>query len=495
MPSLIKLTGFFTLLSLAACSPTEDPGKGEELLAAADSLYRAGEYSAAVAPTMEALELARNADDHYLCGQAEDLLADIIAATYSGSEVIVHRLNAAGHYLSADSLHAHRYALLDVAIAHANNDSLTRSLTLIDSLLKSDSKDSALTANCLRTRMRINLKFGLPSDNGQLRQYRKFYTPTAADYACFAINESLSESRAGEIERVFPELAEEIRSQTIDYRLYLDSARYYALTGPEQQFVDWATAECYKNSGETDLWKSFTDSIHEKRLFDRTATRAEDVAGAQRDFESERAAGHHKEASRLRLMLMILCPLFVAVAAAGLVYYRLRMKVKNAEIDAKMESLANLSKEIASVRETTPDLSAKIESLFRERWQTINFLCNEFFEKGDSDKTRAFILNEVEKEIRRLKTPRKLRQIEASVDECMDSIVSRLREQCGDILKEDDILFITLIYAGFSPRAVCMFTGIKLKTFYTKRTRLVARISASEATDRNDFLHRLNTSL
>ena len=181
--------------------------------------------------------------------------------------------------------------------------------------------------------------------------------------------------------------------------------------------------------------------------------------------------------------------------AAGYAYYRLRMKVKNAEIEAQMESLANLSNEIARGHASSSVLTTRIENLFHERWQTINFLCNEFFEKGDSEKTRAFIIKEVEKEIERLKTPLKLRQIEASVDECMDSIASRLRSQCATLLKEDDIRFIVLIYAGFSPRAVCMFTGIKLKSFYTKRTRLITRISSSEAIiDRDEFLQKLNAT-
>ena len=52
----------------------------------------------------------------------------------------------------------------------------------------------------------------------------------------------------------------------------------------------------------------------------------------------------------------------------------------------------------------------------------------------------------------------------------MNNIVEKLREQCP-MLKPDDIVFIMLVYAGFSPRAVCLFTGIKLKYFYTKCLR------------------------
>lgn len=490
---LIVLYAFYLILS--ACSSNSGIAEGRRLLASADSLYMEGEYSAAVEPTMKALELARNAEDNYLQGQAEDMLADVIAATYGGREVVKHRQKAAECYLRADSVRAHRYALIDVGIAYANIDSLRRATVLIDSLLKIGSQDSVLITNCHRATMRMGWHSTGISIWHELKKCRKFYTPTATDYACLALNEVGMMNTVNNIKKKYPDDYEDYIPVVMDYRLYLDSARAIVRTEPERRFVDRITADCYKNAGETELWKSFTDSLREKRLFEQSATTPEAVAGAQRDFESDRATGQQERASTLHTTLIVISLLFMMIAAAGLVYYRLRMKVKNAEIDAQMESLSNLSKEIALGHETDSGLSARIESLFRERWQTINFLCNEFFEKGDSEKTRAFIINEVEKEIQRLKTPRNLRQIEASVNDCMDLIVSRLREQCGEVLKEDDILFITLIYAGFSPRAVCMFTGIKLKSFYTKRTRLVARISASDAPDRDDFLKRLNVSM
>lgn len=493
----IKWAIIFLSLFVVSCYHINYSDKKSELLFQADSLYFTWEYSAAVTPAMQLLELAREDGDHYLCGQAEDLLADIIAATYGGHEVVEHRLNAADHYLQADSVRAHRYALLDVAIAHANNDSLRLGMSLLDSIRSIAGSDSALTANCLRASMRITARLdGLREfDSRKLKQYRRFFTPTAADYAYLAISKSTMKAKAEHYRHAMPEIAAEIEAEPADYGLYLDSARAIARTESEYKLIDWATAECYRNAGEPELWKSYTDSLCEQRLYARQPTASETVVGAQRDFQSDRATEQHSRASSLRTILICVTLLFIVIVAAGYAYYRLRMKVKNAEIEAQMESLANLSNEIARRHASSSAMNTRIENLFRERWQTINFLCNEFFEKGDSEKTRAFIIKEVENEIERLKTPLKLRQIEASVDECMDSIASRLRSQCATMLKEDDIRFIVLIYAGFSPRAVCMFTGMKLKSFYTKRTRLITRISSSEAIiDRDEFLQKLNAT-
>lgn len=68
-----KLLSLLTMVILVGCSHRLG-GEKQELIESADSLYRAGEYSAAVTPAMQLLELAREDGDHYLCGQAEDLL-------------------------------------------------------------------------------------------------------------------------------------------------------------------------------------------------------------------------------------------------------------------------------------------------------------------------------------------------------------------------------------------------------------------------------------
>ncbi len=240
---------------------------------------------------MQLLELAREDGDHYLCGQAEDLLADIIAATYGGHEVVEHRLNAADHYLQADSVRAHRYAMLDVAIAHANNDSLRLGMFLLDSIRSIAGSDSALTANCLRASMRITARLdGLREfDSRKLKQYRRFFTPTAADYAYLAISKSTMKAKAERYRHAMPEIAAEIETEPADYGLYLDSARAIARTESEYKLIDWATAECYRNAGEPELWKSYTDSLCEQRLYGRQPTASETVVGAQRDFQSDRA--------------------------------------------------------------------------------------------------------------------------------------------------------------------------------------------------------------
>ena len=72
----------------------------------------------------------------------------------------------------------------------------------------------------------------------------------------------------------------------------------------------------------------------------------------------------------------------------------------------------------------------------------------------------------------------------------MGGIITDLKTQCP-FLKEADVNFLALLFAGFSVRAVCMFTGIKYPHFYVKKSRLIKRIEASDAPDKSLFLQKL----
>jgi hypothetical protein len=131
-----------------------------------------------------------------------------------------------------------------------------------------------------------------------------------------------------------------------------------------------------------------------------------------------------------------------------------------------------------------------IEKLFKEKYEILNMLCSEYYLKGDSPNTRTLILKEIEQEIDKIKGGKSMEDIAKSVDKYMDNIVSRLKDQCS-FFKDEDITFISLIYAGFSPRSICLLTGIKQANYYKKRERLIKRIATSDAINKEEFVQKL----
>lgn len=131
-----------------------------------------------------------------------------------------------------------------------------------------------------------------------------------------------------------------------------------------------------------------------------------------------------------------------------------------------------------------------VERLFKEKWTTMDLLCNQYFSLTNFELSERGILSNMEKEVKRIVSKKGLSEIVDSVDEYMGSIISSLRKQCP-ILKEDDICFIALSYAGFSARSVCLFTNMKYKHYYVKKARLIERIQKSEATDKELFISKM----
>lgn len=130
-----------------------------------------------------------------------------------------------------------------------------------------------------------------------------------------------------------------------------------------------------------------------------------------------------------------------------------------------------------------------VEDLFRKKWQTLNVLCEEYFEKWDDEKTRRTILNKLRKEVDKQTSPDRLADIEQSVDMYMGGIMSLLRKEFPDF-KPEDLNLMTLIFAGLSHRASCLFMGFSNTQYYKKRSRLKNIIKSSQAPHRDLFLEK-----
>lgn len=182
----------------------------------------------------------------------------------------------------------------------------------------------------------------------------------------------------------------------------------------------------------------------------------------------------------------ILAIILVCVAAAGAAVYvivRRRFIQKRREIE-------ELSMLIADRTDRNHELESRIDALYGSRLDTLNMLCNEYFEKNDSEKVRLTLYNEVEKHILALRDSKSIAELEKIVNTFLDNILVRIQKQIPD-LNRKDILFLTYLYAGFSPRAVCIFTDLKIKNFYNRRSRLKERILASTAPDREFFASKM----
>lgn len=171
-----------------------------------------------------------------------------------------------------------------------------------------------------------------------------------------------------------------------------------------------------------------------------------------------------EEKSRTKLFAAITVAIGLLTVILLTVNYRRRLNKRNNE-------MIHMADVVEEMRRNTDLLRDNVSELYSRQMETLNMLCNGYFERSGSDKTRLTLYNEVEKQY-------------------MDNILARLRTQVPG-LTANDITFVTYLYAGFSPKAICIFCDIKIKNFYNRRSRLKEKILTSGASDRELFISKI----
>ena len=183
------------------------------------------------------------------------------------------------------------------------------------------------------------------------------------------------------------------------------------------------------------------------------------------------------------ILLFVTLASVIVIGAVILIVVKRRLTRKRREIE-------ELSMLISERTNRNHELEAQVNTLYSSRLDTLNMLCNEYFEKSDSEKVKLSLYNEVEKQILALRDTKRIAELEAIVNKYMNNILVKVREQLPELTGKD-LIFLTYLYAGFSPRAVCIFTDIKIKNFYNRRSRLKDRILESNAPDKEIFVSKM----
>lgn len=275
-------------------------------------------------------------------------------------------------------------------------------------------------------------------------------------------------------------------------QLTLGIEAYYLALG------DTVRAFNYLDMYDEYISKAFTDKYN-----DGVLTNIEKFYQTEKKL---REAQLHAERMSKRTIILTSLLIILLIVWALRWRYITRLRIKDVELDSRMERIQTLTATVVESHTDTQRMSQELDDtrrklqqaaesatlprniisqLFRNQWKTLNILCNEYFEKGDTA-LRVTILNEIEKEINRIKGRQGVKRIAEALDQHFDNIIIRLQSQLPE-LSDSDQTFLIFVYAGFSPRAICLFTGYTLRYYYKKRTVLKDKILSSDAPDRLQF--------
>ncbi len=472
----------------------DSPDLMKSLFYNADILCNQKKFDRASYIATNSYDLALKFKDSYWIAKTAEQLSDIYIACYNEVEAKKYNWDAIVYYEKANRRLNHLYSWCDRALLEGNSLNYDRAIEIADSIAdiaRVELNDSALLACCLDVKF-FNCVNAERYDDAlesykALEELQLFIETSARSRALLSIIYS-SMGKVDDAKKIIEDV-DIINLKARDRTVFYNAFKNYCLSIGD-----------YKNAYK------YLDSIQCIQNHEVGLLMDNNVALSQKNYYNNKSADAVENVSELHKTIMIIITIVVALVLLIFGAYRITIKMKNNKIEEKInetiiltEQLKNktrdnylLNDSIDKKEKLISDLNLYVEELFRNQWNTLNKLCNEYFEK-DSDSLKMSIVKSIEKEIGKIVNKKNIVLIEEAVNKYMNNIAKSLREQCN-FLKESDFIFIVLVYAGFGSRTICMFTDIKFKHFYNKKARLIERIKKSEAKDKEWFISKFINS-
>lgn len=463
--------------------------------------YNAGKLRDAMPHVLSAYETAKAQNNHYWIARTAELLSDIFYTSYKYPESEMYTQEVIVNYGLANRPINQRYAIVDLAAVKLNQNQYKTAVTILDSLYNVLNSENPVDSAILDYMRKPYIDAIIAS--GEYEELEKF---------------NIVMDSSDITDAVISVYVAEIKQNYAKAENILNNALLTAESDREKAQVLFAEYEHLKQL-EGDNRKAYlTDSL--LRLQSKIAENLvrESVTLKKSDFYADRADKLRLEKERMVYLNIVIGVSILFIIIFIIIRHKLQIRYKRAELESTLVSLILAKKDLEESKEKNYRLNCQlknkttrlyevenelinksktaynnrllIQNLYKERWGTINMLCKEYFEREKTDKANKIILANIDKELNKFKTGNFLKTIEEQVNIYLDNIMTHLRQECC-FMKNEDYIFLCLIFAGFTSRTVCYILDFKYKFFYLKKERLKARIIASEAEHKQQFLNAM----
>ncbi len=477
------------LIFLSSCSGG-DTSDYKEVFSMGEECFAEKNHGEAMRYYLTAYEDAKRNGDYYWQGKAADRIADLFFEAYNVEESAKYRKETIESYERADKQVEKLRAEYKLASMHRYDGKITQSIAEIDSLMSIGKEQDTLDS--------LLLEYADNDHMGAMMALSEAYDKTNIFTAILENSLTNKDKIEGAI---FRNHILRMKDRVREADSLLIQVQAQASTNEDLVKIIYTR---YRNAREdwnlayaamlADTVFAYQEAITESIL-------KEKVNGAHSAFYAERALIAQQESKWKLIISGIIILALCSVCFFLWLYFRARSRAHNAEIEAKVEALVSLNAwadKIAAEKqalciEKDEMLSRQkevLEQLFKKNWTTLNMLCEEYYEKGASQKIHELVVKKIEKEVKKIGSEEGLQQIEKEVNRYMDGVVDKLREEFPSI-KEQDVRFLTLIFAGFSAKAICFILGLQTGNFYVKKSRLIKKIKESGAEHKEAFLKLL----
>ena len=174
------------------------------------------------------------------------------------------------------------------------------------------------------------------------------------------------------------------------------------------------------------------------------------------------------------------------------IWYRLHMKAHRKEMELKMLEAENIRHILNTTQENASSLQRSVNSLFEQKFKSIDELCNTYYVYQGSRDERTKIFNSVMDLISSLRNDKKtVAELETFVNTYKNNLMTDFRNEYP-MLKEDDYLLFLYIVVDFSSRAISILIGESLPVVYNRKSSLKRKIQQGESSMKERFLEEFS---
>ncbi len=203
----------------------------------------------------------------------------------------------------------------------------------------------------------------------------------------------------------------------------------------------------------------------------------------QRDYFQSQAENNELRLKNGRIAFASWTIIAVLAILLIIVYYRHIIVEKQRTLDDYID----LCKEFEGLlSDSNDEIKVKknvIRDLFSSQYELLNQLCKICYESPGKLKEKDAVYIKVKNEIEGFQSDSKLlSDLEKFVDEYNDGVMRKLREGMPMFTKMDYRL-LCFFYAGFSAKAISIFTGDTVNNIYVKKNRIKEKIKKEKPSD------------
>ncbi len=428
--------------------------------------HNARRFDKAIVLALESFDKAEKLKDTLFMARACELRGLIEYESYLMEESLPHFREAANYYKVARKTQNHLVALENAALSLDWLGRSKESVQLLDSLKPQawSIKDTTLAIELSSKLVPILLKNGNPD-------------PVLTDREVAAL--SGFESICSDDPRTLSSLALH-RLYKGDYQgcdSLLRCARAAVSQEADKASVLSVESECSKRSGDYRKASELADSMLRLQSAVVRGLFKREITTAERDYMAAQSKQAEAEKNSARTILWLSIAGFALLCLAAFLIVRRIFRKRNDKSNAALnDKIAEIQLLTDTLRRTRSDHSSLAGSLIQTHYKALDSICDQYHQGADSAVDLKLLKERLDSAMMELRSEESMAAIREFVNRNFDSILDRVKEAYPKT-KEAELTFIALIKAGFTARAVCLLTGMKRSSFYSKKDRTTEKLA------------------